>query len=64
MKNDVQKYVVECDTCQCQKFESVTSPGLLQPLHIPNKKWIEISMDFITGLPTSDGKDNIFVVVD
>jgi hypothetical protein len=37
---------------------------LLHPLHIPNQKWEEISMDFIDGLPTSDGKDTILIVVD
>eukprot|EP00253_Pinus_taeda_P014727 PITA_14727 len=38
--------------------------GLLQPLPIHEGKWESISMDFITGLPTVQGKDCIFVVVD
>jgi hypothetical protein len=42
----------------------VSTPGLLHPLHIPNKKWEEISMDFIEGLPISVGKDKILVVVE
>ena len=37
--------------------------GLLHPLNNPNQKWEEISMDFIKGLPVSDGKDKIFIVV-
>jgi hypothetical protein len=40
------------------------TPGLLHPLHIPEQKWEEISMDFIEGLPMSNGKDKNFVVVD
>jgi len=40
------------------------SRGLLHPLHIANQKWEEISMDFIEGLPMSDGNDMIFIVVD
>ena len=40
------------------------TPSLLHPLNIPNQKWEEISMDFIEGLPVSDGKNKIFIVVD
>lgn len=64
MNRDIQKYVAECDTCQGNKSENITTPGLLHPLNIPNQKWEEISMDFIEGLPVSEGKDKIFVVVD
>jgi hypothetical protein len=42
----------------------VSTPGLLHPLHIPNQKWEEISMDFIEGLPISDGKYKILVAID
>ena len=64
MKIDIQKYVVECDTCQRQKFETVAPPDILQPLHILAQKRFEVSMDFIIGLPTLEGKDSIFVVID
>ena len=64
MNEDIQKYVSECDLCQRNKNENVLTPGLLHPLHIPNQKWEEISMDFIEGLPISDRKDKILVVVD
>ena len=39
--------------------------GLLQPLSVPGWKWEEVSMDFISALPTSvKGYDSIWVIVD
>ena len=64
MYKDIQKYVAKCDTSQRNKSKNVATPGLLHPLHIPNQKWEEISMDFIKGFPLSEGKDKIFIVVD
>jgi hypothetical protein len=64
MKQDVHKFVAECDVCQCNKGETVKSPGTLQPLSIPPAIWQDISMDFIVGLPKSGNKSIIMVVVD
>jgi hypothetical protein len=44
--------------------ETVKTLGLLQPLNIPSQHWGEVSMDFITGLPKSEGNNVIMVVVD
>lgn len=64
LRRDITKIVKECDICQRNKAEHVASPGLLQPIEIPEKAWEVISMDFIEGLPKSAGKDSILVVVD
>ena len=64
MNEYIQNYVVECDICQRNKNENISIPRLLHPLHTPNLKLEEISMDFIEGLPMSYGKDKILVVVD
>ncbi|KAH9770474.1 hypothetical protein KPL71_012393 [Citrus sinensis] len=64
MKNDVKKYVAACDTCQRNKSESRSPAGLLQPLPVPSQVWEDISLDFIEGLPNSNGKNAILVVVD
>ena len=64
MKKEVQKFIAECTTCQANKHENSLPAGLLQPLPIPHQKWEDITMDFITGLSISKGKDTIFVIVD
>ena len=65
MKVDIADYVARCDTCRQVKAEHQRPTGLLQPLHIPVWKWVEISMDFIIGLPTTQkGNDSIWVIVD
>lgn len=64
LKKEVFAFVAACDTCQRNKTETVASPGLLQPLPIPERMWTDISMDFVEGLPVSQGKSVIFVVVD
>ncbi|KAA8538007.1 hypothetical protein F0562_027413 [Nyssa sinensis] len=64
VKSYVLKFMAECDICQRNKYETLETPGLLQPLPIPTKLWSDISMDFIEGLPSSSHKTMIYVVVD
>jgi hypothetical protein len=64
MKTRVKEFIRQCDICQRHKVDNLSPAGLLQPLPIPTQVWSDISMDFIDGLPTSQGKTTIFVVVD
>jgi hypothetical protein len=65
LKRDVAAHVAMCDVCQRVKAEHQRPAGLLHPLKIPEWKWEEIGMNFITGLPrTSKGYDAIWVIVD
>jgi len=59
MKRDVQKFCENCITCK--KARSKFKPqGLYTPLPIPDSSWIDISMDFVLGLPrTQGGKDSL-----
>uniref|UniRef100_A0A2P2Q7U9 Integrase zinc-binding domain-containing protein n=1 Tax=Rhizophora mucronata TaxID=61149 RepID=A0A2P2Q7U9_RHIMU len=56
MKKKIRRFVTECDVYQRYKSESVAFPGLLQPLPIPKEVSTDISMNFIEGLPLSQGK--------
>ncbi|XP_024007306.1 uncharacterized protein LOC112083509 [Eutrema salsugineum] len=63
MKRDVERFCSRC--IQCHKAKSRSHPhGLYMPLPIPNAPWVDISMDFVLGLPKIRHKDSIFVVVD
>jgi hypothetical protein len=65
MKKENATYVARCDTCCRVKALHMRPIGLLQSLAVPDWKWEDISMDFITGHPTtSKGNDSIWVIVD
>jgi hypothetical protein len=64
MKRDVENFVKQCSICQQAKSERIHHAGLLQPLHVPQGAWQDITMDFIEGLPRSEGFNSILMVVD
>nr|GEV72821.1 putative reverse transcriptase domain, ribonuclease H-like domain, aspartic peptidase domain protein [Tanacetum cinerariifolium] len=65
MKADIATYVNKCLTCLRFKVEHQKSSGLLVQPKIPQWKWDNITMDFVTKLPrTQGGNDTIWVVVD
>ncbi|GJZ55503.1 putative reverse transcriptase domain-containing protein, partial [Tanacetum coccineum] len=65
MKADIATYVSKCLTCLKVKAEHQKPSGLLVQTEIPQWKWDNITMDFITKLPrTSSGYDTIWVIVD
>ncbi|GJX53664.1 putative reverse transcriptase domain-containing protein [Tanacetum coccineum] len=65
MKRDIATYVSKCLTCSKVKAEHQRPSGLLQQPEIPEWKWDNITMDFITKLPRSkSGHDSVWVIVD
>jgi transposase InsO family protein len=64
IKQQVEDWVKQCQLCQQAKHENTLPAGLLQPLPVPTRAWSDITMDFIDGLPKSEGYEVILVVVD
>jgi hypothetical protein len=64
MKRMTCEYVRYCHVCQQAKPERLPPAGLLQPLPVPSGPWEVATMDFIDGLPVSNGFNCIFVIVD
>ena len=64
IQSDIRKYVEGCQPCQQGKTKKGRIHAPLQPNAIPEQPWEHISVDFITGLPASEGYDAIMVVVD
>ncbi|GJU15675.1 putative reverse transcriptase domain-containing protein, partial [Tanacetum coccineum] len=65
MKANIATYVSKCLTCAKVKSEQKRLSGLLVQPDIPQWKWDNITMDFVTKLPkSSQGYDTIWVIVD
>nr|GEZ74131.1 reverse transcriptase domain-containing protein [Tanacetum cinerariifolium] len=65
MKANIATYVSKCLTCVKVKAKHQKLSGLVVQPKIPEWKWDNITMDFVTKLPqSSQGYDTIWVVVD
>jgi len=64
MRAHVRRYVATCVSCQRNKSVQKKSAGLLSSNPIPDVPWAHVTLDFITGMPVSEGFDSILTVVD
>ena len=65
MKKEISEYVSKWLTCQQVKAEHQVPSCLLNPLPIPQWKWDNITMDFVSDFPITQRKhDAIWIVVD
>ena len=60
----VKEYVAACPVCAQNKSSHRPPAGLLHPLPVPSRPWSHISLDFVTGLPLSEGNTTILTIVD
>uniref|UniRef100_A0A8D0CYT6 Gypsy retrotransposon integrase-like protein 1 n=1 Tax=Sander lucioperca TaxID=283035 RepID=A0A8D0CYT6_SANLU len=62
--DSVKEYVAACPVCAQHKSLHQPPAGLLHPLPVPSRPWSDISLDFVTGLPLSEGNTTILTIVD
>ena len=65
MVGDIRQFVENCAVCQTEKSDHTLAKGKVMSTHIPESKWSEISIEFVTDLPPSaTRRDSILVTVD
>ena len=64
MRKEVEQYLRNCHVCKQAKASWDAYNGLFQPLPVPEKPWVDLTMDFVVGLPKSQGCDSVLMVVD
>lgn len=56
--------VSSCAVCARSKSSHQAPAGLLCPLPVPSCPWSHIAVDFVTGLPPSEGNTTILTIID
>jgi hypothetical protein len=64
MQARCKAHVQACLPCSRNKKSTLKKAGVLHQTPFPCKRWAQQSMDFITGLPSVDGYDSMYVVCD
>ena len=65
LRHYVESSILSCDVCQAAKSRPVDTTRQPRPLPVPDTKWHSVSVDFVSGMPsTTRGHDAIMTVVD
>ncbi len=64
MTKDINHFIDNCHTCRRAKAPRDKKFGELEPWPIPEQRWKDVAMDFVTGLPESQGMNAILTVTD
>jgi hypothetical protein len=59
----VRRFYKNCDVCGKSHLWRKKRKGFLKPLSVPDRFYIELSIDFITNLPAKGEKDPRFLMV-
>ena len=63
LASDITTYVSHCDRCAHFKGSNTKPASAAVPLQPSMMPWVDVSVDFITDLPLSNGYDSILTVV-
>uniref|UniRef100_A0A8C6SY85 Gypsy retrotransposon integrase-like protein 1 n=1 Tax=Neogobius melanostomus TaxID=47308 RepID=A0A8C6SY85_9GOBI len=64
LEKDVREYTFACTVCARSKSSNQSPAGCLRPLPVPSRPWSHIALDFVTGLPVSQGNSVILTIID
>jgi len=64
MLANVERYVRNCHPCRRGSGPRDKTPGLLQPLLVPDRPWQHISMDLVSFDKVKHEYGNVLVVMD
>ena len=64
MRESVRRFVRNCDVCGRSTVWREAKAGFLRSLPIPERVGCELTIDFVTDLPPSNGCTNIMVITD
>ena len=64
LRNSVRQFIRNCDICGRTSVWREAKAGFLRSLPIPERIGTELTIDFVTDLPVSEGCTNIMVITD
>ncbi len=63
MARDVRRFVHSCSDCAVSKNLRHLPSGKLLPLHVPNRPWSHLGVDFSIDLSASDRNTCVLIVI-
>ena len=63
MPRDCKWYATNCLVCRRTKAYNTKKQGLLNPLPVPHRKCVDLSLDFVVDLPEYHRRNRIYCLI-